>query len=401
VDVSEASAPAGSEDSGPRLSIDALEVDAGTLRFRDRSLQQPFETRWRDLSVRGRGLRWPEQDADSLKISARGTGGAKLAVDASFRGGRGRIETQVDRLALAPLDPYAAEYTGVRISEGRTTLRSVVEIDEKSLRTDSEIDLHQLSVREEEAGWFQRIFGVPLDLALALLRDLEGDIHVPVQAEFAGEESNVGMVSLLASTLRQALMGAVTSPLKLLGSAAKGASAAFGTGLEPIEVVPGQPVLEASQQERLALLAETLEEKPGLLLSLKGRAGPSDDAGIARRRLIAQARAGESLDGENEIGFLERRRVRSALAEQDPDAPGALEPETEALVQKLVAVAQVDDAQRRELARARAARARDALVRELGVSENAVVVEEGAVGEPGVVIQLRARSAAPDAEASG
>ena len=207
----------------PRISLDELVVERGNLHFRDRSPAEPFETRWRDLSVRGRGLRWPERDAESVKLSARGAGASKLAVDASFHGGRGRIDTRVDQLALVPLDPYAAEYTGIRIAKGRSSVRSVVEIGENSLRTDSVVDLHQLSVREEQAGWFQQIFGVPLDLALALLRDLQGDIRVPVHAEFAAEQSDIGMVSLLASTLRQAVMGALTSPLKLLGSVTKSA----------------------------------------------------------------------------------------------------------------------------------------------------------------------------------
>jgi uncharacterized protein involved in outer membrane biogenesis len=400
-DTSSPQAGAPADAPAPRISLDELVVERGSLHFRDRSPAQPFETRWRDLSVQGRGLRWPERDAESLKLSARGGGGSKLAVDASLRGGRGRIETRIDRLALVPLDAYAQQYTGIRITEGRSSVRSLVEIDEKGLRTDSVVDLHRLDVREAEAGWFKRIFGVPLDLALALLRDLEGDIRVPVRAEFAGEDTDVGMLSLLASTLREAVMGALTSPLKLLGSVKQRAGDALGSGLEPIGVVPGEPSIEASQRERLARLAETLEDKPELQVALRGRAGPADDAGIARRRLIAQARAGESLDGDDQLGFLERRRVRRALAEQDPDAPLALDPDTEALVQKLVTAARVEDAERRELARARATRAREALVDDLGVPEAAVVVEEGAVGEPGVVIELRARHDAPRSDASG
>ena len=94
--------------------------------------------------------------------------------------------------------------------------------------------------------------------------------------------------------------------------------------------------------------------------------------------------------------------MRRALAEQDPDAPLALEAETEALVQKLVAAAARRTTPSGASWRAPGqTRAREALVDELGVPEAAVVVEEGAVGEPGVVIELRARDDALDADASG
>jgi hypothetical protein len=310
----------------------------------------------------------------------------------------------VDRLALATFDPYARQYSGLRIGKGATSVRSLVELGDRSLRTDTTVDLHDLSVREEEAGWFQRLFGMPLDVALALLRDMRGDIHVPVTAEISQDRTDLGLAGLVASTLRQAVTGALTSPLKLLGGVVSGADGLLDSGLEPLDAVPGEPALVPDAEERLSQLATILEEKPELKLVLRGRAGAADDAGIARARLVAQAAADQPVDGEDGLGFFERRRVRGALAglagsETPPESAEAdLDPETRAAIDRLVAAARVTPAEREALARARAERARERLVGGLGVAEEAVEVGQGDPGEPVVSLELAARGDVATAE---
>jgi hypothetical protein len=385
----------------PRLSLAQLSVEQGRLQFRDRAPRDPFETRWQKLSLEGRGLRWPEQDAEMLKLTAVGSGNARLEVNASFEQGRGRVETRLERVALVPLDSYTATHTGVRIDAGRGSLRSLLEVGERSLRTDSVVELHRLRLHEEDPGWFQRVFGLPLDLALALLRDLEGDIRLPIDAEFAVDDTRLGTGSLLASTLKQAILGALTSPLKLLGGSRQAVSDLLRSGLAPLEAVPGLAVLAASEQARMQRLAETLDDKPQLQVVLRGRAGPADDAGIARRRLIRQARAEGPLDGAQALSPLERRRVRDALAVLDAESPAPLDVATEPLVQRLLAAVRVNPADRLALAHERAVHARQRLVEDLQVPEEAVTVDEAALGDPAVLLELRARPDIPVDDSGG
>ena len=103
----------------------------------------------------------------------------------------------------------------------------------------SQVSLHQLSLSERESGWFQKAFGVPLDVAIALLQDLEGNITLPVNVEQDEKGTSVGVGAAVAAALRQALVGALAAPLKLLGSVAgvggkSGGAASLATGLEPI-----------------------------------------------------------------------------------------------------------------------------------------------------------------------
>ena len=267
--------------------------------------------------------------------------------------------------------------------------------------SDSRLELHDLRMTERESGWFKQYFGLPLDVALALLRDLRGDIDLPVRVELERDATDVGLLPVLASTLRQAILGALTSPLKVLGGLADVAGGVLGTALAPLPVEAGVTDLGGAQQQRLEELAGMLAQRPALALSLHGRAGPEDAAGIARRQLIERARADQPLPGEEQLGPGERTRLRDALAQQDPSAPLALDEEIEALAGRLIAQMSVDESQYRSLAEERARQVREALVHDFGVGEDDVVIGEVALGPPSVVIELQPRDEVVGGDARG
>src|SRR5262249_5465741 len=189
----------------------------------------------------------------------------------------------------------------------------------------STIALQQLRVRERESGWFQQAFGMPLDVAIALLQDMNGTITLPVEVEQGTGGTRFGIAAAVTAALRQALVGALASPLKLLGHVASEAGSAFSSGLDAIPMDPGEDELGASGDDRVGALADLLTSRPGLGVSLLGRADASDDPVLARREVISLAKAGKDLPGQDELGFLERRRVRSQLADADPEQLDSLD----------------------------------------------------------------------------
>ena len=58
---------------------------------------------------------------------------------------------------------------------------------------------------------------MPLDLALALLRDPQGDIALPIPIEYGAQGASANIGTILLGALRAAITGAVTSPIKALG----------------------------------------------------------------------------------------------------------------------------------------------------------------------------------------
>jgi hypothetical protein len=384
-----AAAPAGEPAPAPTLVLDALELDGGSLRFRDTSVRPAVDTALRELRVRAQGVRWPERDVEKLTLSAKGQRAASLKLAGGVVGGKGGFDLALAELPLAPFDAYAAAASGLQIRQGRLSLDSKITLGPKHVGARSRLALHQLAIDERESGWFQRAFGVPLDVALALLRDLEGDITLPVDVEQDAGGTRVGIAAAVTAALRQALVGALASPLKLLGSVSGQAGSPLGSGLEPIPMEPGAEALSPAAHERVAALAQLLGSRPGLRVQLVGRADAQDDPLLARREVMARARADQPLPGEDELGFFERRRVRRALAEADPAQP-ELEPEIAQALERLAGGVQVTEAARQELALARAQAVAQALAQEHGAAAEAVAAIETEVGAPSVEVELRA-----------
>jgi hypothetical protein len=376
----------------PQVLVDALEVTGGKLHFRDTTVKPPVDTALRDLRIRAQGVRWPERDIAKLLLTAKGQQASSLKIAGGVKGGAGDVDVELKQLPLGTFDPYAANASGLSVQQGRLSLTSKLSLGKDRFGAKSVVSLHQLSVSEREAGWFQQAFGMPLDVALALLRDLQGDITLPVDVEQDEKGTQVGVAAAVTAALRQALVGALAAPLKMLGAVAGTAGKALSTGLEPIPMPPGQGALGAQEHQRVDALAKLLASRPGLQVVLVGRADPSDDPLLARRVVLARAQAGEELPGEGDLGFFERRRVRSALADADPDAPDSLDDESAAALDRLASQVQVTDEARQALALSRAQAVAQALQQDHGASADAVAGIETGVGAPGVEIELRAAS---------
>jgi hypothetical protein len=391
--ATEGEAPPEAEvEAPPEIRIDEFGVEAGTLTFVDRSVRKRFQTRWRELELSGRGLRWPERDVEWLQLRAKGPGGATLQVEGGLKGGEGELTSTLDRLALAHLDPYAEAFTGLALDGGRLRLRSKLALG-PTTRSESVLTLQQAELSEREDGWFESTVGMPLDVALALLRDLEGNITLPIAAEIGPEEARVGLFAIVAATLKHALVGALTSPLKLIGGIASVAGEALtGGALAPLEMIPGSDAVTPESRSRIESLASTLQEKPGLQLVLRGGTDAGDDATLARRMVLERAKEGELPEGSR-LGFFERRRVRRALAEVPANAePVGPDAESEAALAALADAVEVPATRRAELSRSRAVEVRRVLLDEYGVSADAVVVDDATGDLAGVVLELAPRT---------
>jgi hypothetical protein len=306
--------------------------------------------------------------------------------------GSGGFDLDLAQLPLQPFDPYAGGASGMQIESGRLSLKSKLTLAPKRMGAKSEIALHQLSLSERESGAFQKAFGMPLDVAIALLQDLNGDITLPVDVEQDEGGTKVGIAAAVTAALRQALVGALAAPLKLLGSvASKGGEMLGGGALEPIAMEPGAQALSPAAHERVAALAKLLASRPGLRVLLVGRADTSDDLALARQEVLAKARSDAPLPGEDQLGFFERRRVRRELAEADPEQLASLSPETSATLDRLAAAVAVAEESRESLALARAQAVAKALQEEHGAGVEAVAEMETEVGAPSVEFELRSQ----------
>lgn len=186
----------------------------------------------------------------------------------------GSLKASLHDFPLYTIAPYAEKEMGARIEKGALDFNASATIDNNQLDLNSQADLRGFTLGAMTAEQHEQIssnLGMPLSLALALLRDRNGDIHldIPVSGDLSSPDISIGPI------IRKALLGAVQETLKLalmpLGILS-GAGKLIGIGRElrlpPVLFTPAETNFTASGSA-LQPLAELLAKRPQLRVVLE------------------------------------------------------------------------------------------------------------------------------------
>lgn len=181
------------------------------------------------------------------------------------------IKGKADEVELTRLAAYSRKYAGYPITAGKLNMDVHYQLDNRKLDADNHIFITQLTFGERDNS--PGVKHLPVKLAVALLRDTEGniDVNLPVSGSLDDPQFSVG--GLVWRALGNLIAKAVTAPFRLLGAAFGGVGADLGY----VEFAPGSAILDAKAQERLGKLVAILQKKPSLKLDIIGRVDPTKD----------------------------------------------------------------------------------------------------------------------------
>ncbi len=270
------------------VHIGEIDIDNGAIAFSDLSLSTPFAAGINDLHGPIRHL-----DSDAAQ---------RASVD--LQGlvnhyGHVSIAGQINPLArnifldmglhfsnveLSTLTPYSAEFAGYRINQGKLDMSLHYHIDHRQLQAENQVQLDQIRLGERVDS--PEAVHLPLKLALALLRDADGniDIDLPISGSLDNPDFQYG--KLLWKAVLNLLEKAVTSPFRLLSGLIHGADA---DALKHVDFQPGSAVVDADQQHKLLQLGQALAKRPSLILRiLPMTAEQSDTYGLQSQVFAAE-----------------------------------------------------------------------------------------------------------------
>lgn len=182
------------------------------------------------------------------------------------------IKGKADDVGLTGLSAYSAKYTGYPITAGKLTVNVHYMLDQRKLNADNHIFITQLTFgnRDESPG----IRHLPVKLAVALLKDTQGNIDVNVPVSGSLDDPKFSLGGLIWRAIGNLIAKAATAPFRLLGAAFGGSN---HEDLGYVEFAPGSAVLDQNAQERLGKIVAMLKQKPSLDLDITGRVDPSKD----------------------------------------------------------------------------------------------------------------------------
>lgn len=380
-------------DSGPPVEVETkverFEISGGTVEVKDTTTTPAASSSVKNLEVQLRDIRFPDPSVGSVSVRATLPSSSSLAVDGALGAGMaGDFTISLKSLDLPTFSPYAMA-AGASLDAGEVSLDTKLSLRGAAVQAESDLVLSKFGISLRDPSSFSRQFGMPIDLAIALLSDPQGDIRLKIPVRMDEKGATVPVGTVVASALKAALVGALTTPLKLLGASLGGPGTSAGLAIPPVKSVAGSAELDVGAAGRADSLVKLLAGRPGMGLVLRGRTGPADNPIVAAQILMERTKAGDPLPEVKDAGLLARLSARQILLKRARGEAPRVSAKDEALMDRLVAAVVIPPERMASLAKSRAEKLANMLASR-GVDRKKLTIGENeAAGDPGVVISLR------------
>jgi hypothetical protein len=225
---------------------------------------------------------------------------------------------------MVSASPYSMKFAGYKIAQGKISLDLQYKVRDSQLEGNNQIVLDKLTLGERIDS--PDALNLPLELALAILKDSDGriDLGVPVSGNMNDPQFSYGAVVWKA--IGNIMSKIVTSPFRALGNM----FGVSGDKLESVDFDAGSDTVQPPEREKLRNVAQILAKKPQLKLSVPGQYNEAADGAALRAlalRRVVVTRAEIKLAPGEQPGPLDigQRKVRGALRDLYAERFGAAE----------------------------------------------------------------------------
>src|SRR5438874_1598913 len=272
-------APPPAATPAPDVSVASFVLARGRIGLVDQTVKPFFTGQIKPLEIEAPGIRSGGPVLDRFTLSATTPQKGKIDVTGSLHPEGGKVQVNGKDVALTPYNPYVSTFSPYSLGRGSSlSVRTGVAFGKGKYDTKTALTLQRLSVKGAAGDTvFKEHFGIPLSLALALLRDPGGNIKlgIPVAVDQSG--TTIALGTVIAGALRSAIVGAVTSPLKAVGIVVGSGDKEVALEPPPIGMELGRAAVTPDGQKQVAQLAALLGGRPGLGVELVGVVVATDE----------------------------------------------------------------------------------------------------------------------------
>ncbi|MGD8694158.1 MAG: DUF748 domain-containing protein [Syntrophobacterales bacterium] len=384
------------------ISIDTISVENGALDFSDLFIKPKFAADARNLRGRVEGLSYEPSTRANVLLQGEVNKYAPVKISGQVNPlteeKYADLTVSFENFDLTSTSPYAGKFAGYTVEKGKLSLELNYKVSGNKFSGRNRIVVKQLTLGERVDS--PDATDLPVSLAVALLKDPNGNIELNVPVEGDIDDPHFEFGKIIASTLKNTFTKLVSSPFAILGSLAGGG----GEDLNNIEFEFGSAKLAPQQIEKLDKLAEALSDRPALLLKIEATADRKKDGeALTEAELLDQLkrekryhlrRAGEAVPVDAERISLSsadyRRYIKTLYLKRFKEKPETLlsaeynssgnnpsSIDSDAVVaaakRRLLESMEVDETELEALAQKRATQIRDYLIQQNKVSEERVI----------------------------
>ncbi len=313
------SAKADRKNPGANIRLDQITLRGdNVLRYRDHTLEVPFKGKMiiNTLQIKGLDSGRPDKPA-SIRLTAAMAGRAPLELTGSLAPFAESLaldlKLNLKNYPLTRLSPYTVQSVGVGLAGGQLRLDSSIKIKNNTLDMKNELQLKQLetkTISTELAAKLDNQLPIPLDSALSMLRDSEGNIKLSIPLSGKLDKLNVGVTDILITALGKAIVPAASGYLMYtLGPYGALAWVGMKVGekmlevkLPPVNFAPGSDELPEGIDDYFKRLAKILQDKPTEDLQLCPRSSAWE--------FSSEAEIKEGSEKDLELSKSERKKLR-------------------------------------------------------------------------------------------
>jgi len=378
-------APGGESDSSQPgllqtmvLDFTEIEIRDGFARFVDKTLTPPFSEDISRLSLKVDGLSNILGRPERTTLSAQGLIGKDGALD--MKGNlsgigetlRGDLVAELHDFSLPSANPYMESMTSWVAQSGKLQAKIHYQIEGDRITAQHDLILKGLKVEKtrssDEAK--QRI-GIPLGLAVALLKDSHGDIDFTLPISGTLSDKKFNWADAMWTAAKQVIAKVVLSPFRAIGRLFTGGGAEGAVDkleINPVTFAPGSAVIAPSLESQMSNVAEFLNRSPNVKLALSPVLTTADADSVKVRsvnRRIEAFRREKSLPDQ-------AAALRAFYQQELPEA--ALPKTPDEQIAGLVEREQVPEQGLTELVTRRLEAVRNDLVKARGIATDRVVM---------------------------
>jgi hypothetical protein len=255
-----------------KYKLGKIQIIEGSSDFSDLSLILPFAAQIKSLD--GGASNISSDQKSTIKVDLKGVAYdlAPVVVKGEISPYIGDYDVSVSftGMPMPLISSYMVQFAGYKVEKGKISLELNYKVSNRELTASNSILIDRLELGEKVEN--PNAVSLPLELAVALMKDSDGKIKLDVPITGSLEDPKFSVSHIIVDALVNTISKVITSPFRALASLV-GSEADLST----ISFPAGSAELDKKQISKLDDLVKALNKRSELKLEIKGAAYQEQD----------------------------------------------------------------------------------------------------------------------------